>query len=408
MLRVSLINSSGEEVVGADLSTSHFGSNISGGGYSDYVELTPTTAVTGYKVSMKTLNSSGTGISKIEREVVASGLKDYVTMCCDYIVTLSDGSPSNGSVTFDPAGPIETCTAAKEVSMTITPDAGYYLSAWTSSGVTPASVSPAITTNNANAQTTTVTFAKETTEGTYTAGATFSAKALEGWTWMYKKDADAADGSVDPYAIPDVVEIYKDQYARFIITGYTPADVIAAKQGYVYSAGGVEPYYSTDYLTYVSKNGSAPYSYYQLKGKAAVESTTITFKAVGDASITKTITIRVKALPLAHFVDNVHNESFADVVATVSTGVVTLTKQTPTHADFTGSALNTCEETHLHLIGWIDGDWAPYAAYMAGTGDKPTISAITGATGYFYAPGADIDLVAKDGKTYYAVWANVE
>jgi len=408
VLRVSLINSSGTEVVGADLSTSHFGSNISGGGYSDYVELTPTTAVTGYKVSMKTLNSSGTGISKIEREVVASGFKDYVTMCCDYIVTLSDGSPSNGSVTFDPVGPIETCTAAKEVSMTITPDPGYYLSAWTSSGVAPSRVEPAVITNTANAQTTTVTFAKETTEGTYTAGATFSAKALEGWTWMYKKDADAADDAVDPYAIPEVVELYKDQYARFIITGYTPADVIADKQGYVYSVGGVEPAYSTDYLTYVSKNGSAPYSYYQLKGKAPTESTTITFKAVGDASITKTVTIRVKALPLAHFVDNVHNESFADVVATVSTGVVTLTKQTPTHADFTGSALNTCEETHLHLIGWIDGDWAPYAAYMAGTGDKPTISAITGATGYFYAPNADIDLVAKNGHTYYAVWAQVE
>lgn len=342
--------------------------------------------------------------------IPAESYSDYMTMCCDHIVTLSDGSPSNGSVTFDPVGPIETCTAAKEVSMTITPDPGYYLSAWTSSGVTPTSVDPAITTNNANAQTTTVTFAKETTEGTYTAGATFSAKALEGWTWMYKKDADAADGSVDPYAIPDVVEIYKDQYARFIITGYTPVDVIAAKQGYVYSAGGVEPAYSTDYLTYVSKNGSAPYSYYQLKGKAPTESTTITFKAVGDASITKTVTIRVKALPLAHFVDNVHNESFADVVATVTTGVVSLTKQTPTHDDVSdpGSDHNTCERKHLHLIGWIDGEWSPYSAYMNGTGDKPSITAITGATGYFYAPGADIDLVAKDGKTFYAVWAQVE
>lgn len=334
--------------------------------------------------------------------------KDYTTACCDYTVTLSDGSPSNGTVTFDPVGPMETCTAAKEVAMTIAPAPGYYLSGWTSSGVTPSSISPAVITNTANEQTTTITFAQNTTEGTYTAGATFAAKALEGWTWKYKKDADAANDAVEPYEIPDVVEIYKDQYARFIITGYAPVDVIAAKQGYVYSAGGSEPTYSTDYLTYVSKNGSEPYRYFQLKGKAPVEATTITFKAVGDASITKTVTIRVKALPLVHFVDNVHNEAFADVVATVETGVITLTKQTPTHADFDGDGTNTCEETHLHLVGWIDGDWEPYAKYMSGTGSQPTDAEIIGATGYFLAPDTDIDLVAKDGKTYYAVWAKIE
>ena len=405
VLRVSLINSSGAEVVGADLTTSKLGSNItSAGGWSNIVELTPTTAVTGYKVSMKTKNSSGTGINKIEREVVASGLKDYMTECCEHIVTLSDGSPANGTVTFDPAGSVETCTGAKEVSMTITPNPGYYLSGWSSSGVAPTSVVPAVVTNTADAQTTTLTFAEGSDNGTYTAGATFTAKALEGWTWMYKKDADVADNSVDPYEIPDVVEIYKDQYARFIITGYAPADVIAEKQGYVYTAGGVEPAYTTSYLTWVANTAS----YFTLKGKNPVESTTITFKAIGDASITRTMTIRVKALPLVHFVDNVHNVAFDDVVATVETGVVTLTKKTPTQDDFDGTTKNTCEETHLHLVGWIDGDWTPYQAYMNGTGEKPTVSAIIGATGYFYAPNVDIDLVAKDGKTFYAVWANVE
>jgi len=344
--------------------------------------------------------------------IPAESYSDYMTMCCDYIVTLSDGSPSNGSVTFDPVGPIETCTAAKEVSMTITPDPGYYLSAWTSSGVAPSSVEPAVITNTANAQTTTVTFAKETTEGTYTAGATFSAKALEGWTWMYKKDADAADGSVDPYDIPDVVDLYIDQYARFIITGYTPSDVIDAKKGFVYTSSDdpavMQPVIDKSKITYVSKDANN--TYYQVKGKAATESTTITIKATGDGSITKTITIRVKALPLAHFVDNVHNVDFDDVVATATTGVVTLTKKTPTHDDVSdpGSDHNTCERKHLHLIGWIDGEWSPYSAYMNGTGDKPSITAITGATGYFYAPNADIDLVAKNGHTYYAVWAQVE
>ncbi len=405
VLRVSLINSSGVEVVGADLTTNNTGSDItSAGGYSSYVELTPTTAVTGYKVSMKTKNSFGTGINKIEREVVASGFKDYVTMCCDYIVTLSDGSPSNGSVTFDPAGPIETCTAAKEVSMTITPDPGYYLSAWTSSGVTPTSVDPAITTNNANAQTTTVTFAKETTEGTYTAGATFSAKALEGWTWMYKK-GDV--GNADPAsAIPETVEAYIGEYVRFIITGYTPADVIAEKRGYVYDqeADPKQPVYNTDKLAHVGHSTE----YYTTRGKVAGDAT-ITFKAVGDASITRTMTIRVKALPLAHFVDNVHNVAFDDVVATVTTGVVTLTKNTPTQDDFDGSTKNTCEETHLHLVGWIRSDYSKVAAYMEGTGPAPTTEELKAAgADYWFLPGAEINVENYDGKTFYAVWAKLQ
>lgn len=349
-------------------------------------------------------NDGAAYLSNVAIKWESAAYKDYMTMCCDHLVTLSDGSPANGTVTFDPAGSVETCTGAKEVSMTITPNPGYYLSGWSSSGVAPTSVVPAVVTNTADAQTTTLTFAEGSNNGTYTAGATFTAKALEGWTWMYKKDADVADNSVDPYEIPDVVEIYKDQYARFIITGYAPADVIAEKQGYVYTAGGVEPKYTTDYLTRVAN----PASYFTLKGKNPVESTTITFKAIGDASITRTMTIRVKALPLVHFVDNVHNVAFEDVVATVETGVVTLTKKTPTQDDFDGTTKNTCEETHLHLVGWIDGDWTPYQAYMNGTGEKPTVSAIIGATGYFYAPNVDIDLVAKDGKTFYAVWANVE
>ena len=106
--------------------------------------------------------------------------------------------------------------------------------------------------------------------------------------------------------------------------------------------------------------------------------------------------------------DNVHNESFSDVVATIVENALSATKQTPTSNDYTGSTLNTCEEQHLHLVGWIDGDWDPYKAYMNGTGAKPDEATITGATGYFYAPGADIDVSAKDGKTYYAVWAKVE
>ncbi len=82
VLRISLINSSGEEVVGTDLTTSKLGNSSSSAGYSSNVTLTPTTAVTGYKVSLKTKNSSGTSVGKVTREVVPAYSK-YSTSCCD-------------------------------------------------------------------------------------------------------------------------------------------------------------------------------------------------------------------------------------------------------------------------------------------------------------------------------------
>ena len=82
VLRISLINSSGEEVVGTDLTTSKLGNSSSFAGYSSNVTLTPTTAVTGYKVSLKTKNSSGTSVGKVTREVVPAYSK-YSTSCCD-------------------------------------------------------------------------------------------------------------------------------------------------------------------------------------------------------------------------------------------------------------------------------------------------------------------------------------
>jgi hypothetical protein len=54
------------------------------------------------------------------------------------------------------------------------------------------------------------------------------------------------------------------------------------------------------------------------------------------------------------------------------------------------------------LIGWIESEWAD-AHPNAEPGD------ITGAgAGNYYAAGANIDLVAQNGKTFYAVWAKFE
>ena len=78
---------------------------------------------------------------------------------------------------------------------------------------------------------------------------------------------------------------------------------------------------------------------------------------------------------------------------------ISATKKTPTHEDFTGSTYNTCEEVHIHLMGWILKDWAE---------EHPdaTHSEIVGAgASNFFATNADINVSTYNGKTFYAVWA---
>jgi hypothetical protein len=223
--------------------------------------------------------------------------------------------------------------------------------------------------------------------------ATFSAKPLTGWSWTYK---DAA--------IPNVVELYIGEYARFDIAGYTPSDVINDKKGFVYVAAGdpstMQPVYNTDDLAHVGHSTN----YYTIRGKRATESTTVVFKSTGNSELMQTMTLRIKALPVVHFKDLVHGEVFADVAATVTTGVVTKSKPTPTHDDWSGSPKNTCETGHVHLVGWIDSEWAEEYLSDDAMPNKATIEA----SGYFYAPNAAIDTEANNGKTFYAVWSTIE
>lgn len=198
--------------------------------------------------------------------------------------------------------------------------------------------------------------------------------------------------SVDPTSM----SVYAGQKKQVAVT-FTPANATDRS----YSAGSS--------YTYVNIQNRAAASF-NIEGKSSVtdadheETVTVT---TTDGSYTATIDVTVKPLPLAHFVDNIHNESFDDVVATTDGTTVTFAKATPTHDDLDepGSG-NTCEKTHLHLIGWIRGDWPAYVAYMNGTGSAPSNSDLTGATGYFYEAGAAITLTdAMHGKTFYAVWA---
>ena len=305
-----------------------------------------------------------------------------------------------------------------EIVATVTPAAGYECTALSFTGGS-VSVSPSIESNKPaypSSQDFTLSFAQNT-NATLTTSATFTAKALTGWTWGYRKDADAKNNTGDILAIPDIIEAYIGQYVRFDITGYTPNDVLAAKKGYTYTAGGVAPEYDNTKLSYVGADGSH-LTYYTTKGLKAGDAT-LTFTSVGNGELTKTVTIRVKAMPVVKFKDLVHGESFDDVAGTVGTGsdagLIFITKSTPTHSDLDepGSG-NSCEKQHLHLVGWIRSDWPALVAYLNGTGSAPATRAITTAgvdgnsKNYYLAAGASLNTETYNGFTFYAVWAKIE
>ena len=198
-------------------------------------------------------------------------------------------------------------------------------------------------------------------------------------------------------AIPATVDVYVGQKIQLDVS-MSPSGVLTSHKNntsYTYDVNS----------TYIGNPNRAG-AYFTFEGKAAVASTTITLTHNDDTSSPKafaqTVNVCVKALPSVTFTDIVHDETFGAVTATVSVDklTVTTTKKTPTHADVDdpGDSYNACERQHLHLVGWIDKDWAD---------DNPdaTHAEIVAATAYFYAPNADIDLVAKNGKTFYAVWA---
>lgn len=220
-----------------------------------------------------------------------------------------------------------------------------------------------------------------------TVSATISEKTATAWSWTYNSAS-----------IPDPMILYVGEVKQLDVT-YTPdaAQLVAAQKNYSVD--------KESSVAQVSKTAD----YYKMRGAAGVTvetNTTVTFNL---NSLSQVVNVTVRPLPSATFEDNVHNAISTTVTATVSDGVVSLTKKTPTHADISPAPAsgNSCEKTHLHLVGWIDGDWEPYINYMNG-GSRPSDSDITTATGYFFLPNADIDLSQKGGKTYYAVWGKAD
>jgi len=141
--------------------------DVSYAGHTSDFTFSPTTSTA--------LTTSNTSVSITYGGKSTSQAITVAASGCDKSVALATGSPSHGTISFSQAGPLETCDGSVNVTMTITPDAGYYLSAYSSSGVSTSNT-PSITTGTSatTAQTPTLTFAQEA-DGTYTAGATFTA-----------------------------------------------------------------------------------------------------------------------------------------------------------------------------------------------------------------------------------------
>ena len=313
----------------------------------------------------------------------------YSTTCCGKSVEVDGGSPSNGTVTFDKSY-AWTCKGDREIVMTITPAAGYQLhtfSVATGDGKVAAKSMSAdvVLDNNSSApQVITLTFAKDA-DGDYDVTATFTLMTVTSWAW-----------TMNSAAIPDPLNLYVGQTARFDVA-YTPAGVDNSKKTYTRNKDD----------KYINWSGAAQATYSTISGKASTgESTTeVTFTHADGP--TKTVNVKVLALPLVHFKDLIHGESFSDVVATLSDNALVATKKTPTHDDLDEPGEgNSCEKTHLHLIGWIRSDYSKVANYMNGTGAAPMVSELTSAgTGYWFTPNADINVETYNGKTFYAVWA---
>ena len=319
----------------------------------------------------------------------------YMTQFCATKVVLTHNSPEHGSVEFSRSS-LATCGSDKNVSLTIIPDVGYQLTGWTvntSSGYADAkTTSPAVVTNSNNsaAQNITLTFAQDANKD-YDVTATFGLMTVTSWAW-----------TMNSAAIPDPLNLYVGQSARLDVA-YTPAGVDASKKTYE----------RTKVDAYINWSGAPQATYSTISGRASTgENTTpVTFTHADGPSTT--VNVKVLPLPAVHFGDIVHNVAFDDVVATLSDNTLSPTKTTPTHADFTGSTANTCEEEHLHLVGWIREDWPALVTYLNG-GAQPSTSDITTAgddasgNAYFFAPGASINTQTFNGVTFYAVWAKVE
>lgn len=319
----------------------------------------------------------------------------YSTSCCATKVTLSENSPEHGTIVFGKTS-VGTCGGDKEVSLTITPAAGYQLATYsvaTGDGKVATKNDPGIELNNNSsaAQNITLTFAEDA-NGAYAVTASFTEMVASAWTWT--KHVGGATITTDP------VEVYVGQKVQVDVS-YEPAGLLSNHTNN--SAYDYPKPWSNPNVGSPAKAGD----HFTVTGTNA-GSTSITL--THNDGLTKTIYYTVVARPLVHFVDKIHDETFADVVAAVSGDgwTVTTTLPTPTHSDVSdpGSSYNTCERQHLHLVGWILSTWAD--AHPGATHEQIVGANVSNGAGTFLEAGADFNVETYNGNTYYAVWSQVE
>lgn len=298
-----------------------------------------------------------------------------------HTLTISPSPASSGS--FSPTSG-QTVVEQRSVAITATPAAGYTFTSWAVSG-TGSMLSS--TTDNPT------TFTMGTADATVTA--TFSEKTVTGWTWTNHRGGATITS--------DAIVVYVGQKVQLDIA-YLPADVLSshtAASNYSYDRSDGD-----SYLKYESKASG----YFRFSGKAAKSSTSISFTHSEDTSspkeFVKTVNVEVRALPTDTYLDLVHGISFsgpygASLIDSDYGVQFTYTAPGGDVSDWSSTYANTCEQYHVHLIGWVESTWADE---HLGDAEMPNTAAIT-SSGYYYPVG---ETMTVSGKTYYAVWAKVE
>ena len=185
------------------------------------------------------------------------------------------------------------------------------------------------------------------------------------------------------------VEVYVGQYVEIPVT-YDPADILTKNYTLVSTPA------------YCVTTGSTITTLKITGGRGGVTITenkteTVSIKANADDSKTASVSVTVKPLPVDHYVDLIHGETFEDKGSTIVNNALSATYTAPGYTgDYSGSTTGDCETNHLHLVGWIDSEWAD-------AHPKASHAEIIAAEGYHTAREAGM---TASNKTYYAVWGD--
>ena len=191
---------------------------------------------------------------------------------------------------------------------------------------------------------------------------------------------------------PTTAEVYVGQYMQIPVT-YDPADILTKGYTLVSTPGYCVTTGSTN--TTLKITGG--------RGGVTITSTqveTVSIKATADNTKTASVTVTVKPLPVDHFVDLVHGETFADQAASIVDNNLSTAYTAPGHADVDAPLEgNDCEKQHLHLVGWIESEWAN--AHLTATMSEITSAEDNEHNPLFFEVYAPMNV---SGRTYYAVW----